>query len=138
MTTGLLLVKTRRQNAHLKATTYTVQVSGQVERQVSPQQPGTQYNLPTGHYVVEVSDGRTTVSKEVAVLVGNPRIVTIDPAMIDQASWRGLLLGFGLIVVVLQLLLMKNPSPSFFLLFIPLLQFWRRKNSQDFALTTSR
>ena len=80
MSTGLLLVKTTRRNVFYKAVTYTVQVSGQPGRQVSRGQTGTQYDLPAGRHTVEVSDGRTTISKEVTILAVKPRIVTTDLA----------------------------------------------------------
>ena len=101
MSTGLLLVKTTRRNVFYKAVTYTVQVLGQPGRQVFHEQTGTQYDLPAGRHTVEVSDGRTTISKGVTILVGKPRIVTIDPAMTNEI-WRGILLGTSLVIALMQ------------------------------------
>lgn len=136
MATGTLVVRTTK-NVFFKSKRYTVNVSGQEERNVNYEQHKTVYELPIGKHTVQIGNGKSVSTQEITLGAGQQKTLTINPS-VTYGLGLGFLLGIALTSVVIQYVILNRISlPLAFIPFIPLLFLRKRQFADSFVVTAT-
>lgn len=78
-----LIVRTQK-NQFVKTKPYRVIINGAMVGEISKVISKTEFELPMGKHLIEISDGENKVSKEIIFMVSQFKVISIVPSLFKQ------------------------------------------------------